>query len=155
MLTLMPGADRAIRRHGRETYPYECCGALIGGRGRVVEALALPNAADEQARRRFRIRPADYLAAERRAGELGAGLLGIYHSHPDHPARPSRYDLEHAWPGFAYVIVAVERGEPAAMTAWRLREDRSAFDEEAVAVAADGSGGPEDQTGETPCPPGF
>ena len=147
MLTLMAGADRAIRRHGRETYPYECCGALIGGGGRVVEALALPNAANEQARRRFRIRPTDYLAAERRASEIGAGLLGIYHSHPDNPARPSRYDLEHAWPGLAYVIVAVERGEPAAMTAWRLREDRSSFEEEAVAIDSDGS--------KTPCPPGF
>ncbi len=153
MLTLTAGADRGIRRHARETYPYECCGALIGAAGQAVEALALPNAAEEQARRRFRIRPVDYLAAERRASELGAGLLGFYHSHPDHPARPSRYDLEHAWPGFAYVIVAVDGGEPAALTAWRLREDRSAFDEETVAVAPDS--GNEDQTGETPCPPGF
>ena len=153
MLTLTAGADRGIRRHGRETYPYECCGALIGSGERVLEALALPNAAEKEARRRFRVRPADYLAAERRASELGAGLLGFYHSHPDHPARPSRYDLEHAWPGFAYVIVAVDRGEPAALTSWRLREDRSAFDEEAVTVASDG--GAEERTGETPCPPGF
>ncbi|MCY3845978.1 MAG: M67 family metallopeptidase [Acidobacteria bacterium] len=153
MLTLTAGADRGIRRHGRETYPYECCGALIGSGERVVEALALPNAAEKEARRRFRVRPTDYLAAERRASELGAGLLGFYHSHPDHPARPSRYDLEHAWPGFAYVIVAVDRGEPAALTSWRLREDRSAFDEEAVTVAAEG--GAVKRTGETPCPPGF
>ena len=111
--------------------------------GRVIEALALPNTAEEGARRRFRVRPADYRAAERRADELGADLLGFYHSHPDHPARPSRYDLDHAWPTFACVIVAVEGGEPGALTSWRLREDRSALDEEPVAVE------------ETSCQPGF
>ena len=96
--------------------------------------MALPNATSEGPRRRFLVRPADYRAAERRATELGAELLGFYHSHPDHPARPSRYDLDHAWPVFAYVIVAVEGREPRALTSWRLREDRSAFDEEPVVV---------------------
>lgn len=143
MLTLCPEADADIRRHGRETYPHECCGALIGRGGRVLEALALPNVTGEGSRRRFRVAPADYRAAERRAADLEAELLGFYHSHPDHPARPSRYDLDRAWPVFAYVIVAVDRGSPAALTSWRLRPDRAAFDEEAVAVE------------ETPCRPGF
>ena len=133
-LVLGDEADTGIRRHGRETYPYECCGALIGRGHRVREAMALPNTTTAGPRRRFLVRPADYRAAERRASELGAELLGFYHSHPDHPARPSRYDLDHAWPVFAYVIVAVEGGEPRALTSWRLREDRSAFDEEPVAV---------------------
>ena len=143
MLTLCPEADADIRRHGRETYPHECCGALIGRSGRVLEALALPNVIGKGSRRRFRVAPADYRAAERRAADLEAELLGFYHSHPDHPARPSRYDLDHAWPVFAYVIVAVDRGAPAEMTSWRLRSDRAAFDEEAVAVE------------ETSCQPGF
>ena len=134
MLMLRAEADSGIRRHGRESYPHECCGALIGRDRLVVEALALPNTTDGGPRRRFLVRPADYRAAERRATELGADLLGFYHSHPDAPARPSQYDLDHAWPVFAYVIVAVEGGEPRAMTSWRLRGDRSAFDEEAVAV---------------------
>ena len=134
MLTLRAAVDTDIRRHGRETYPDECCGALVGRGGLVTEALALPNAATETARRRFSIRPGDYRAAERRAAEQGAQLLGFYHSHPDHPARPSSYDLDHAWPVFAYVIVAVEGGAPVALTSWRLREDRSAFDEEPVTV---------------------
>jgi len=134
-LTLQAAAETAIRRHGREAYPHECCGALIG-RGRVVtEALALTNSTAEGPRRRFLVRPADYRAAERRASETGAELLGFYHSHPDAPARPSRYDLDHAWPVFAYVIVAVAAGEPAALTSWRLLDDRSGFDEEAVTVA--------------------
>ena len=137
MLTLRAAADSNIRRHGRETYPHECCGALVG-RGRLVtEALALPNGAPEAPHRRFRIGPGDYRAAERRASEQGAELLGFYHSHPDHPARPSQFDLDHAWPVFAYVIVSVEAGRPGALTSWRLREDRSAFDEEPVAVTPD------------------
>ena len=127
-------ADTAIRRHGREAYPHECCGALIGREQLVVEALALPNATGEGSRRRFLVRSADYWVAERRATELGAALLGFYHSHPDHPARPSRYDLDHAWPVFAYVIVAVEGGETGELTSGRLRDDRSAFDEEPVVV---------------------
>ena len=134
MLTLSAAVDTDIRRHGRESYPDECCGALVGRGELVTEALALPNAAGETARRRFTIGPDDYRAAERRAVEQGAELLGFYHSHPDHPARPSKYDLDHAWPAFAYVIVAVKGGQPGALTSWRLREDRSAFDEEPVTV---------------------
>ena len=134
MLTLCADAETDIRRHGRESYPHECCGALIGRDGVVEEALALPNTSEEGTRRRFRIRPTDYRLAERRAAACGGDLVGFYHSHPDHPARPSRYDLDHAWPVFAYVIVSVEDGEPAAMTSWRLRDDRSAFDEEPLSV---------------------
>ena len=136
-LVLRPDAETGIRRHGKEAYPHECCGALFGRQRVVTEAFALPNATEEGARRRFLVRPVDYRAAERRATELGAELLGFYHSHPDNPARPSRYDLDHAWPVFAYVIVAVDGGEPQAITSWRLREDRSACDEEPVTVEPD------------------
>lgn len=125
-------AGTRICEHGRESYPYECCGALIGRDQLVTEALELPNTTEEGHRRRFLVRPDDYRVAERRAAELGAELLGFYHSHPDHPARPSQYDLDHAWPMFTYLIVAVEGGEPKAITSWRLREDRSAFEEEPV-----------------------
>jgi proteasome lid subunit RPN8/RPN11 len=121
--------DREIRRHGEETYPHECCGALIGTGNRVMATVALPNTTEEGPRRRFMVRPSDYRVAEQKAGELGGDLLGFYHSHPDHPARPSQYDLDHAWPTFAYIIVAVAQGKSEAMTVWYLREDRSAFDE--------------------------
>jgi proteasome lid subunit RPN8/RPN11 len=73
--------------------------------------------------------------AERRASELGADVIGFYHSHPDHPARPSQYDLDHAWPFMSYVIVSVLAGVPGAMTSWRLREDRSVFDPERLTYA--------------------
>jgi len=122
--------NAAIRAHGQETYLNECCGALIGKDGVVSETLALPNMTDEGPRTRFRVTPDDYRAAEKRASEAGAELLGFYHSHPDHPARPSQYDLDHAWPFFSYVIVSIREGVSGDMTSWRLREDRSAFDQE-------------------------
>ena len=121
--------DGEIRRHGEETYPHECCGALVGTGNHVTATVALPNTTEEGPRRRFMVRPSDYRAAEQKASELGAELLGFYHSHPDHPARPSQYDLDHAWPTFAYIIVAVAQGKSDAMTVWYLKEDRSAFDE--------------------------
>jgi proteasome lid subunit RPN8/RPN11 len=129
-LVLEPEVDAAIRAHGAETYPNECCGALIGRGGIISTTFALPNTTEEGPRRRFLVRPQDYRAAERRASELGAELLGFYHSHPDHPARPSQYDLDHAWPVFSYVIVSVRDGVSQDMTSWRLREDRSVFDQE-------------------------
>jgi proteasome lid subunit RPN8/RPN11 len=129
-----PSALAAIRRHAAEVYPEECCGALIGADGRVREALALPNETADGARRRFLVRPGDYRSAERRAEEVGSSLLGFYHSHPDHPARPSAHDLAHAWPSFSYVIVSVRRGRPLDVTSWRLRADRSSFDAEPLAA---------------------
>jgi proteasome lid subunit RPN8/RPN11 len=129
-LTLQPAVSDAIRQHGADTYPDECCGALIGRDGVVTMVHALPNTTEEGPRRRFLVRPGDYREAERKAAAEGGELLGFYHSHPDHPARPSQYDLDHAWPFFSYIIVSVQQGQPRDMTSWRLREDRSAFDQE-------------------------
>ena len=128
-LVVTSAVDLAIRRHGQETYPHECCGALIGRGDEVIDVVALPNTTEEGPRRRFLVRPSDYREAEQRAGELGADLLGFYHSHPDHPARPSQYDLDHAWPTFAYVIVALAAGAAGDMTVWYLKDDRSSFEE--------------------------
>jgi proteasome lid subunit RPN8/RPN11 len=143
-LTITAAVDQAIRAHGQQTYPHECCGALLGRDDRATDLVALPNTTEEGPRRRFLVRPSDYQQAERRATELGAELLGFYHSHPDHPARPSQYDLDHAWPTFAYIIVAVagagvdaeglpRQGGDATkagdMTVWYLKDDRSSFEE--------------------------
>jgi proteasome lid subunit RPN8/RPN11 len=129
MLRVSAPAFAAIRRHAEETYPHECCGALIGMGAEAVAALPLPNTTEEGPRRRFLVRPSDYRASEQRAREMGLELLGFYHSHPDHPARPSQYDLDHAWPTFAYIIVAVARGAAQDATVWYLSDDRSAFGE--------------------------
>ena len=128
-LSVTKSVDEAIRQHGQDTYPHECCGALVGSDGQVVATVPLPNTTEEGPRRRFLVRPSDYRMAEQRADEMGGELLGFYHSHPDHPARPSQYDLDHAWPNFAYVIVAVAAGAAHDMTVWWLRDDRTMFDE--------------------------
>jgi proteasome lid subunit RPN8/RPN11 len=128
-LTITPAVDHAIRAHGEQTYPHECCGALLGRDRHVTDLVALPNTTEEGPRRRFLVRPGDYRQAEQRATALGVDLIGFYHSHPDHPARPSQYDLDHAWPTFAYIIVAVAQGAATAMTVWFLKDDRSSFEE--------------------------
>ena len=91
--------------------------------------MPLPNTTEEGPRRRFLVRPSDYRLAEQQASALGGELLGFYHSHPDHPARPSQYDLDHAWPTFAYVIVSVASGSARDITVWWLKDDRSTFEE--------------------------
>jgi proteasome lid subunit RPN8/RPN11 len=104
---------------------------LLGPRDGVVSrAISLDNTTDLERRRRFLIGPDEYRRAERHASDTGLEIVGFYHSHPDHPARPSQYDLDHAWPFFSYVIVSVREGVSGDMTSWRLREDRSAFDQE-------------------------
>lgn len=128
--TAAPEALEEIRRHAVEAYPDECCGALIARGGRIVEAFRLPNTTAGEARRRFQISPSDYRQSEQRAAAQQAALAGFYHSHPDHPARPSAHDLEQAWPNLTYVIVAVKAGEAGEITAWQLRDDRRGFDRE-------------------------
>ena len=135
-VAISDAVNQAIRRHGQETYPHECCGALVGttadAESIVADVVPLPNTTEEGPRRRFLVRASDYRLAERRAAEIGGELLGFYHSHPDHPARPSQYDLDHAWPTFAYIIVAVANGKATDMTVWFLKDDRSSFEEGSI-----------------------
>lgn len=137
-IRLTPSVIAAIREHAAAAYPNECCGALIGseagGLVEVVDVRQLRNLTDEGPRRRFRVSAEDYRLSEDYARHAGADLLGFYHSHPDHPAQPSQYDLDHAWPNFSYVIVSVRAGQPAELRSWRLKADRSAFAEESVAA---------------------
>jgi proteasome lid subunit RPN8/RPN11 len=128
-LIISGDVEQLIRAHGQETYPHECCGALVGKPDIVTTVVALPNTTEEGPRRRFLVRPSDYRQAERRATEMGGELLGFYHSHPDHPAKPSQYDLDHAWPTFAYIILSVMNGAAGDMTVWYLKHDRSSFEE--------------------------
>ena len=129
MPELASEAEADIRRHATETYPDECCGALIAANDAIVEAFPLPNTTSAGARRRFMIGPEDYRLAEARARERRGTLAGFYHSHPDHPARPSETDLAQAWPNLTYIIVAVREGTPEDLTSWRLLDDRSGFEE--------------------------
>ena len=124
-----------IRAHGRDTYPEECCGGLLGHRGepaRLSRVERIDNVRDENRARRYEVSPQDYLRLERLAAEHGTELLGFYHSHPDHPAVPSTYDREHAFPFFHYLVCAVASGRPGEITAWVLSEDRGEFDREEI-----------------------
>jgi len=136
MLMLAKHLEQEIRDHGARDYPHECCGAMLGtdtGAGRQVRSLfPLVNRRDDSPRNRFSITPEDFRAAERAAAERGMGLIGWYHSHPDHPARPSEFDREHAWPWYSYVIVSVAAGAPQDLTSWLLQDDRSKFEPEEV-----------------------
>lgn len=129
--------DTAMREHAERIYPHECCGFMLGRAGegvRQVEQLqpALNDRGEEEKHNRFTISPEAFLAAEKAARKAGLDVLGFYHSHPDAPARPSAYDLEHAWPWYSYVIVAVRAGTAEQMTSWVLEDDRSKFNEQAV-----------------------
>jgi len=129
-------AMHKIKVHAMETYPEECCGILVGterdGEKEVYDVIRIGNAREENRGRRFLITPEEYNRAEAAAGAEGLGVMGFYHSHPDHPARPSQFDLDHAWPWCSYIIAAVEDRIPAAVKSWVLKEDRSGFDEELI-----------------------
>ena len=127
-----------IHAHGVETYPHECCGALLGrdddGSREIVALLPLANRRDDSPRNRFEVTPDDVRLAEKTAVEQKIDLIGWYHSHPDAPARPSEFDREHAWPWYSYIIVSVQKGEPKDTTSWRLHDDRAAYDPETIAI---------------------
>jgi proteasome lid subunit RPN8/RPN11 len=125
------GVLEAIREHAQRDYPEECCGLLLGpGDGPILASRPVPNARRHLRGRRFSIRPEDYVAAEQEARRKCLEVLGFYHSHPDHPARPSRLDQEHALPNFHYIVVAVGRGRAEEITCWRLSEDRAKLEQE-------------------------
>ncbi len=138
MLYLTEEHIKQIEKHGEQTYPFECGGMLIGdfaadGAKTVFEILPMENAMDESEKHnRVLITPKDVLRAERYAREKKLDVVGYYHSHPDHPARPSQFDLDHALPVWSYIIVSVESGEAVDVRAWEMENDRSKFNEEEI-----------------------
>jgi len=143
MLYLTKEHIEQIERHGEQTYPFECGGMLIGhfatdGVKTVVELLPMENAMDESERHnRILITPKDVLRAERRAREKKLDIVGYYHSHPNHPAHPSQFDLDHALPVWSYIIVSVERGKAVNVRSWEMENDRSKFNEEVYEITGE------------------
>jgi proteasome lid subunit RPN8/RPN11 len=126
-----------IREHGVRDYPYECCGLLLGRYGEnekvVKETYPISNAREESAKRnRFLIRPEELMRGERYAASRDLEVVGFYHSHPDSPAVPSQYDLEHAWPTYSYIIVSTSAGEANDLFSWEQQPDRSRFNKEEI-----------------------
>jgi proteasome lid subunit RPN8/RPN11 len=140
MIQLAENHRTEIAAHGERDYPYECCGLLLGsfadgGLKSISEVYPISNAREEQAKRnRFLIRPEELMRGERYARTKGCEVVGFYHSHPDHPAAPSQYDLEHAWPVYSYIVVSVADGAAGDLRSWEMAADRSSFAEEEICV---------------------
>jgi proteasome lid subunit RPN8/RPN11 len=126
---------RAIEDHAREAYPEECCGFLlghVGEPGRVQRSQRARNVATENRKRRYVIDPLELLHADEKARKEGLDLIGVYHSHPDHPAAPSEYDRSRAGTWFSYVILSIVGRQPKDATSWRFDEAAAKFDREDI-----------------------
>jgi proteasome lid subunit RPN8/RPN11 len=141
MTLRLPGAlADEIRRHGEATYPAECCGAMVGRvEGPAKEVLRLSPAVNRRTDdpHRYLIAPDDLRQLERAVRESGQEIVGYYHSHPDHPARPSVFDAEHAWPWYSYLIVRIDRGRGADMASWVLDDERPLMHPESLDVLSE------------------
>lgn len=141
MLILTEQLHESIKAHGAASYPYEGCGLLLGesidGRNVVVEIRPLPNVwpVEEEKPERFRIAEDDWRDVELEAMAAGLDVIGIFHSHPDHPPIASPRDLNWAsWPGYSYLITQIVGGEPSTSRSWQLTSDRAGFAEEPVEI---------------------
>ena len=142
ILNLTRAVYEQIRAHGEQTYPNECCGALIGqstSEGWTVEAaVAAGNTRTDSAHNRYQIAPIELVKIERDARKQGLGIAGFYHSHPDHPAQWSPTDLSEAhWLGCVYVITAVAKGQATITNAFLLAgntEEEKHFEPERILV---------------------
>jgi proteasome lid subunit RPN8/RPN11 len=129
----------AIVQHGEAAYPNEGCGLLLGRHVdgyKVVEQIWLvENSREPEAQHnRYLIPPDEVVKAERTAEQQGLDIVGFFHSHPDHPERPSDFDREHAWPWYSYLITSVQQGQAVKTAAWTLAEDRQLFDAEELDI---------------------
>jgi proteasome lid subunit RPN8/RPN11 len=128
-----------IHSHGESAYPEEGAGFLLGAaldeQRSVRLILPLDNAREDDARHnRYLITPQDYLRAEEAAASHGLDVLGVFHSHPDHPNRPSEFDREWAMPWFSYLITSIQAGHAVESRSWRLAEGRTQFVEEVIEI---------------------
>ena len=140
MIKLCAGLYEEIVRHAESEYPRECCGLLVGrivdgGRTRVVEFThPVKNTFEDEGEHyhRMAISPLEYARAERAYAAQGSGVVGNYHSHPNHAAVPSQFDLEHLapWTTMSYIVVSVVEGKASDVRSWELEADRSRFKEE-------------------------
>ncbi len=145
MITISPTHLTEIQDHGKEAYPYECCGAILGqvdtkeGTKIGTQILRIENNWQDQGEgetrhRRFAITAEDYRFLEKTAKQKELTLLGFYHTHPDHPAKPSGTDLSYAWPFFSYIILSVEKGQPKDIYSYELDTDKSEFFSEQLSI---------------------
>ena len=140
MITIPASLLRQIYDHTERSYPYECCGVMIGamGENKTVHAFRIcKNLNTERAHDRYNMDPLDMLKAEREFEGTPWDIIGIYHSHPDHPSRPSQTDTDAAFSAYSYVIISVEKGKVAKAQSWVLNEADRKFYEEPLISGGD------------------
>ena len=127
-----------FQTHGEKEFPHECCGFSLGhfkiNESYGLEYLAAPNIKEENRERRFLIDPQAYQKAEDEADNKGLSIISIVHSHPDHPHEPSDFDRDHAWPGFSYIIISVQKGTAISYRSWQLNQNREQFIKENIQI---------------------
>ena len=134
-LTFTGGQWERMRELAESAYPFEGCGVLVGkareGVWEVSEVFPGRNLVEDRRHDRCELDPRDIIAAERAGRSRGEEILGFFHTHPDHPARPSQFDRDHAWPGYVYVVCAVDQGRMRRATAWILagQDEGAEFEE--------------------------
>ncbi len=138
MLRLPRSLRPRLEAHALEGYPSEVCGFLLGMGRQVREVRPATNLRADRGRDRYEVDPRDTLRADRYARERGLEILGFYHSHPDHPAVPSAFDAERAWPVYSYLILATSPDGVEDVRAWRLNGER--MEEEALRFTEEGEG---------------
>ena len=136
-LRVDPACHAAMCAHAEQTYPEECCGSMLGrdlpnGDREVVAVIEGTNSKEGNRERRFLLSPEEQLAAEKTAQSQGLDVVGIYHSHPDHPSQASEFDRQHALPYWSYLIISCLSGKTASVQSFRLADDRSVFFEETL-----------------------
>ncbi len=126
---------RYIKDLAKKSYPNECCGLLIGintSEKRIVDVRPTQNWNVERSHDRYVIDRREFEKIDKEAVKKGFQIIGVYHSHPDHPAIPSEYDSEHACSWFSYIIVAVEKGETTDIKSWVFNDKEKLFEEEKI-----------------------
>ena len=139
MLKITANFLKEIYALGEKAYPEEGVGFLFGtddSKVREVKVIySVKNAREKEARHnRYDVAPRDIIEADEKAEEMGLSIIGVFHSHPDHPDKPSKFDLKWANTFFSYIITSIKDGKAVASRSWRLKEDRSGFVEEEIRV---------------------
>ncbi|MDT8317244.1 MAG: M67 family metallopeptidase [bacterium] len=128
-----------IETHGKEGFPNEVCGIILGvsksGKKEALKLIRGTNLNSDRSHDRYELDPKDLLKAERDARDSGMEIIGFYHSHPDHPDTPSEFDRERAWPDYSYIISSIMGGKEASTKSWLLNDESHIFEEEKIIVS--------------------
>lgn len=134
MISIPKKIYNEIISHAKASYPHEGCGVLVGKNKNVAKIYPVENINKERANDRYEIDPKALLLVEKEAKKDSLEVVGFFHSHPDHPDRPSEFDRQRAWPFYSYVIVAVQNGKDVSVKSWTFEDENEPFREEEMEI---------------------